>query len=444
MGLEKILTRQDYGVRTEGIPVIQDYIGIEAPTGQHVHLKTATWKQTETPSEIMRDGSKRDIPNQQNNDAVFMSGFGTRGEDWPVAFEGLGKYYKTLVGLDHPEAPSSRIEPHEKPLNGESFANSGFVILRAIEAKINDGTLRVGVTAVGMSTGCPVLLEAVALDIAEAEKTGRDRYIKSLILTAPAGMMDQQSFGKLVSAIGNSTVSYYKNEYWRDLLYRMKHPFQKKSTEKTPKQKMSFTQLRQRWHDAENPDWKEIKWMNRGFDIMEYFTQRLPIDNLMEFFHRTWPNQDPHFLPNTPSVLKNQSLIYQDVTREASKAIHDTDIRVELFDGDKAVPAEGFLTEIDLAEIDGTTLTQEDTRELQEINKRRLTAGQKTFKSMEPYDEPWMLDNKKQGIMLDRIVQRVKERFPNNENTKVAIGVGTDHITPKVDIDLIADRITSH
>jgi hypothetical protein len=94
-----ILKRQEFGVNP--VPLTEQIVNITAPEGQRVQLKTAVWKRQEPSS----------LPYQQENQAVFVSGFGSRSQDWPVAFEGLGSFYNTVVGLDHPDAPTSTITP---------------------------------------------------------------------------------------------------------------------------------------------------------------------------------------------------------------------------------------------------------------------------------------------------------------------------------------------
>jgi hypothetical protein len=311
--------------------------------------------------------------------------------------------------------------------------------LRAIEAKIKDGTLKKGVTAVGLSTGAPVLLEAVAQDIKETEEKGRPRYIKSLLLTAPAGLMDRKSFAEIAAGAGSAMGPYMKENYLRDLYFRVFGKL-KNGTDETieTKTQTSFKDLCQRIKTAWNkPEWKDIRGMHIGFEVFEYAAQRLPVDEFMAFFHRVWPNQEPHFLPTTPSIKRDQELVYRNVTQGAREAIHNTDIRIELYENDKGVPPDGFLTPEDKKEIDGVTLNDANWARLAQINTERAERLGPKFKS---YSETWMLENIKQELLLDRIIQRVKELFPNNgSDTHVAINVGGNHLTPKADIDMTSD-----
>ncbi|KKS95653.1 MAG: hypothetical protein UV73_C0015G0028 [Candidatus Gottesmanbacteria bacterium GW2011_GWA2_43_14] len=461
MAEETLLTPEKYGIRPEGVPLTTGIVDVEAPTGQHVSLKTATWRRSESP--MMKDFEEMGVPrhgdgspHQADGQVVFLSGFGTRSLDWPTAFEGLGMYWDTVVGLDHPDAPTSSITPRERPLNDEkSFYNSGSVILRAIEAKFEDGTLNKGVTAVGMSTGCPVLLEAAAQDILESERDGRRRYIKSLILTAPAGMMNRRSFAEIAAGAGSAMGLYILKDYGSDLLYRLKHPFEKNHLN-ARKDSISLGELKRRIKEAgQHPEWQSVLKGQKLFDVFEYFAQKLPIDTLLEYFHRVWPDQDPHFLPETPSIKRNQELIYKNVTRKACEEIKDTDITIVLFDGDRAVPPEGFLSPEDYQEIQSVTYDGTDERKLAEINERRRLAreeinkklaekGKKPQPVQKSYNAAWMLKNKKLEMMLERIIMRVKNLFPNNGNkTKVIITSGTHHMTPKSDIGPIAGLITA-
>jgi len=429
------LTQENFGINP--IQLTEQSIDITAPEGQLVKLQTATWKRKKEPTAIKNEVS---IPlaYQQNNQAVFISGFGTRSQDWPVAFEGLGSYYDTVVGIDHPDAPTSTIIPHDKPLNNENFHNSGFVVLRAIEAKIKDGTLKDGVTAVGLSTGAPVLLEATAQDERESAETGRPRYITSLLLTAPAGMLDRPSFNEIAVGAGSAMGPYLKKNYVRDSYFQKFGKYKNTTSENIkPKTKTTFSELCQRIKSAWNkPEWKDIRSMHIGFELFEYAAQRLPTDEFMAFFHRVWPNQNPHFLPMTPSIKRNQELVYRNVTEQACTAIRDTDVRIELYEHDKAVPPNEFLTDKDRNEIAQVRLNGADMTALKQLNDRRMNANP----SNKPYNEKWMLENKQQELLLDRIIQRVKQLFPNNiNNTHVSINIGGNHLTPKADIDLIAD-----
>lgn len=445
-----VLTRENYGVNP--VPLTEQYVAVKAPDGQQVHLKTATWKRQESP--MQEEIAVRDaLPHQQKNQAVFLSGFGTRSEDLPVAFEGLGQFWETVVGLDHPDAPTSTITPHDRPLNKEDFYNSGYIILRTIEAKIKDGTLKEGVVAVGLSTGAPVLLEAVAQDIRESADTDRPRYIESLLLLAPAGLLERASFNEIAAGAGSAMGPYLKENYLRDLYLRVFGKFKSDTAVGVElKTRTKFMELCQRIKTAWNkPEWKDIRGMHIGFELFEYAAQRMPVDEFMAFFHRIWPNQDPHFLPMTPSIVRNQELVYRNVTQKAREAIHDTNIFIELYENDKAVPPDGFLTVQDKHEIDRVTLNDVDQEELARINdkrgvarkennKKRRDAGGKELPALEPYSEAWMLENKKEEMLLDGIIQRVKELFPNNgDNTHIAINVGGNHITPKIDLDMIAD-----
>jgi hypothetical protein len=447
IGQSITLSPKDYGVNP--VPLIEQWVDIKSTDGRLIKLKTATWKRTESPSAI-KDNEVTPIPYQQENQAVFLSGFGSRGQDLPIGFEALGQFYDTVVALDHPDAPTSKILPHDRPLNENDFSNSGYVILRGIEAKIKDGTLKAGVSAAGLSTGAPVLLEAVAQDIRESAETGRPRYIKSLLLMAPAGMQEHASFEAITAGVASSTKPYLEKNYLRDLYFRTFGKLNKNISENNDrKTKTSFNELCQRIKTAwNNPEWKDIRSAHIGFELFEFAAQRLPVDDFMATFHRFWPNQDPHFLPTTPSVKRNQELIFRNITQKARETIHDTDIHIELYDGDKAVSPDGFLTANDKRQIDKLTLDDNDLNELKQLNERRiklrteqnakLTVDHKpTLPDLTPYSDEWMLKNKKSEIMLSRTIQRVKALFPNNgDHTHVSINIGGNHLTPKADFDM--------
>lgn len=83
--VEMILTPEAYGVRPEGVPITNEYLDIIALEDQKVHLKTAIWKRKDLSLQTDFQGQKKPIE-QQFGSAVFLSGFGARGEDWPIAF----------------------------------------------------------------------------------------------------------------------------------------------------------------------------------------------------------------------------------------------------------------------------------------------------------------------------------------------------------------------
>jgi hypothetical protein len=437
------LTPDRYGVRQEGIPLTTEFIEIDLPSGHHVSLKTETFRRSGSP--IAKDDEIfGEMPHQREGQAVILSGFGTRSQDWPIAFEGLGRHFRTVVGFDHPEAPSSKITGPDTPLNGEDFSNSGYAIYRGIEAKIKDKTLTAGFTAFGMSTGTPVILEALRIDAEMAKMEGRDAYFGTLVLVAPAGMQDRGNFKNIEAGASAPFSRYLNRDYRRDLELRQKAKKEPKINDDhaTPKQSGA-----ERWERLKEvirrKDWRGVLPLHLGFEAFEVITDKLPMDDLKAFIHRVWPDQDPHFLPNSRSVKHNQELIWQNITENARKDISGVDIFIELYENDGAVPPEGFLSKADISEIAQATLTHEDYTTLRELNDRRLEASKKTRQPIDEYDDAWMLENKKQEMTLDRIVANVKALFPENGNrTHVSINVGGDHITPKVDADLFIDLLT--
>jgi len=126
---------------------------------------------------------------KNNNDAILHSGGLTTAFDRinSVPYD-KGKYFRRVALFSHPEASTSKCEPYNIPLNGESFANSGYVIFAGIKQLIDSGVIREGITLIGHSGGCPVLLEAISLDVEQAKSSGK-KYIKDAILLAPAGML---------------------------------------------------------------------------------------------------------------------------------------------------------------------------------------------------------------------------------------------------------------
>lgn len=429
------LAAEHYGVRPEGVRIKNEYMDIIAPTGQTVMLKTAIYRSEYPETQVDFQGRSTKIP-KKPGDAVWMSGFATFGEETAIAFESLGRYYSTVFAPDHPDAPTTTVTPHNEPLNKETFSNSGFVVLRAIEKKILDGTLEGPITAIGMSTGCPELIEAVALDILEAEEGKHKRYINSLILLAPAGMMEKNSFGDMAKGLGKDTAEYFFKEYLGDLIYRIKHPLQDNPRTINKENLLSREKIEKELKEArDNPEWEKIFQGHKWFKILHFAAEQLNLHDFLAFFHRTYAYHEPHILPRTQSVIKNEELIAKNVTEEARKIIKDTDIRIELYEGDSAVPPEGFLKDIDKKEVENAYFEHEDFVKIREFNENRGKRKPMSFK--------WLLENKKQEMKIERIMKRVKELFPNNANTQVAISFGANHITPKTNLDLVMDSISA-
>ncbi len=422
------LTFEKAGVQFEGVPLERRVVeNIESPSGQKVDLGCAIWrrkndeaflqheaeneaynKQHPTVEITDQHGEKQKIEvrssSQRENQVVFVSGFASSELELPTFFHSLGKIWGIVVGLAHPDAPSSKIKPPDKPLNENSFANSGFVELRAIERLIQDGVLEKNATVVAYSTGCPVMIEAVAQDIQE-HSNPEDRLIKNLVLLAPGGMLDRGSFAAITEGAGASMRLYWE-EYKRDFWHFIRNPYHGK--DEHPYQPISLKQLAKNVLESiQNPDWKTIRPGQIAFEVIEFVASHLPIHDFLAWFHRTWSNPRefnlPNILPPSPSIKKNQELIYKDSCYVAREKIKDTDIIVSLFTDDKAIPPEGFLTD-------------KDNSELAQIEN----------------------PDERLELTSDRIIQRVKEKFPHDQNrVRVIIGDGAHHITPKVDLDVV-------
>lgn len=498
-----VLKQAEYGVLE--VKTEQHMLGIDVPqNGQHVELQTIVWKRNENPAV---NDPILDLPENQvheNSGELFLvSGFGSRGADWPTSFGNFGNEWKTIVAADHPNAPTSTITPAERPLNNDSFANSGFVELRAIEKLIREGVLTEGeVVMAGYSTGCNVALETVVQDIKEAAEGKHKRYTKGLALFSPAGMQDRPN---LIAETGAGMADYmkeYVDDQIKDMLIAMvktvhdipqdrlledpelvmdayEHPrklladyavkrakdesrsaidsavnavrrlFRRDSAQpETPAQKkkssgdwerrpVPFSVIRGNIITAWNtPEWRSIRAGHAGFEVVKFLTSNLPVSGLMDHFWRIWPDQNPHLHPGGASYDRDMELIKKDSSMVARGMLKDTKLAVFLLSDDKPVPPEGFLQHEDWESLQLLSLNDADRADLartNEVNRQRNKPEQ---------TEQEFLRDKKSEQMVDRILQRTKEMFPNNKDTKVFLTPG-HHLTPRVDTGAMGVLLTN-
>ncbi len=463
MGSENVmLPSRDFGVDKDGVPLSQVFLDIKAPTDQHVRLQALVWQRSADPI-ISHDIDHHEVkelegfppevePPQIKGQLVFLSGLSSTAADWPVAYQSFGKHWSTIVGLDHPEAPSSTITPHDRPLNDESFHNSGFVELRAIEQLIQQGVLKPGeITLAGYSTGGAVAIEAVAQDIREAQEGKHERYIKNLVLFSPAGIIDMGDFATINAGVQAAFTPYFK-EYMQDVYREGKWFFRKKlidtlrsikdgrdqnGTDTTTHISLTKTQRERGKTMWEDEYWKQARIPNIIVGAMDVLFSHLPI---RDYWHRVWPNQYPHWLPPTPSAKQNEQLVARNVTGEARGTITDTNVLVYLFDNDQAVPPERFLTPADRRAVDLLILTKKEKRTIATAlrrNVQELEQKEQVYTSQDEYNaqlyqaERKALEGKKAEKAVDRIFKRVKQAFPNNTTTYIAMGNDSHHITPR-------------
>lgn len=274
----------------------------------------------------------------------------------------------TIVGVAHPDAPQSKIIPHDSPFNDEkSFANSGFTILRTIEQLYEEGSLdrKSPLTVVGFSTGGAVLTEAIAQDISESATQSRERFIHKGVLLSPGGMLDIGE-KEIIQSVAKTGASYWQefvDTQRNRLMSLLKNP--KKLGEALADSSQPgnifediahainiwgrFIKNFKSMHDwPKDPEWKAISRNHKVFEIVDNLL-RVPriqfIDELLSHFHRMWIDQPgwPHLSPKTAAFKRSRKNVGYDVTQEARKAIYDTPLVVFFGQHDKTIPPQKFL-----------------------------------------------------------------------------------------------------
>lgn len=492
------ITAEKFGsTHKEGIPFTEYFLKIpqSAALDRDITLQTLVWERhsdSEAAAEhaaFVKDMQKQPSTSSEQgmlsllgseSDAVMLSGGLTTALDWSGAVPfNVGQFFPRIALLSHPEAPGSQIKPKDMPLNSESFANSGYIILRAVEQVIQKGELKPGLTAIAHSAGSAVFMEAIARDIQEAEATGRERYLKQLVLIAPAGIIDMKDaerlttgamktlgplMGDYVSALGLGKQREPKRarqilKSFAETLSNLPQAFSTLATNlrETYKDPFLRQQILEAWN---NPEWKTIRLPHVIFEVIQNFARRFPsLEGALAFFHFQWPDQSPHFTPETPGFKHNLELLSRNCTESARAAIKDTPMAVVLFDGDTAVPPEGFLKPEDraqLAKLSRSLTKEEMSRKRAEVARRIEQNIRSTFVAenetrVQKHQEPLVgsvLSKRlarmhitkeaelRQDILAeakaDLIFQRIKEAFPQNqENVRVLLGIYSHHNSHK-------------
>lgn len=450
---------------SETVPLDRYQLQVNAPEGQKVDLDVAVWERAKDPAYI---AGEFPAPHQRSEEVVLISGLASGALELPLYFHGFGDHFPKLVSIGHADAPSSEITPHNRPLNELTLQNSGIVLLNAIESLVARGTLTPGKVALSAySTGGAVALEAAAEDVRRTDADpNRKRAIDKLILLSPAGMMENPDVAKGAAGAMLPYLGQHLGDHLRSLLFQatyvlpdkfrplvgLKTRLQNVSSSPPEQQdrRISWQQLLEFKRLAEtNEAWKSIRLQNIIFDFVEMAASHLPVGDFIDRFHRVWSFQQPHLVPANPTTERNTELVSHDITKSACAAIKDTDTYIMLFEGDRAIPPEGFLNDqdrSDLARIQEGQIShvlgelKEETEWLQKTHRER-NPGSQTLSEDEIAREisPHAFDL----IRQDRIIKRVKEHFPaNDENVRVLISHG-HHIVPKVEAQLAADFIAS-
>lgn len=409
----------DYGL---SMPIEADkfVIPVQAPEGQTIQLQAYVHQRFE--------GHTTQKDPQEGN-LVMISGFGSNAGDWPVGYAAFGDIFESVTGLDHPDAPSSDIHPHDKPLNRYNFRPSGAVIYEAIKTLSDRGVLTRGeITLAGYSTGAAVAIEAAGLD---QEQSPEKPLINALLLFSPAGIVENPDILRGAEA----AMAPYMKEYTVELKSRIRGKITRlfrgrwsdPALEHEPRRSIAETlnRIHEIWR---NPKWRSIRWQNTMFELAEFASSLLPIDTLRGHLHRIWPNQLPHLHPGSLTYNKNLDLVKRNTTDATRRAIRDIPVRIFLMELDDVVPMEGFLEPADQASISALTLDDEERAGLASLG---MTEGE-------------LLAAKRRVIREDFVIAAVKRAFPNNQDTKVFIAHDSHHISPRTDTFMFLQIIKSH
>lgn len=358
---------------------------------------------------------------------VVMGGMNANAVEVHPILAMLTNHADTVVGVAHPDAPPSRIVPHDSPFNDErSFANSGYTVLRTIEKLYEEGALdrKSPLAVVGFSTGAAVLTEAIGQDIREAQNSKAPRLVNQAVLLSPGGMLEIGE-KEIMKGIGK-TGSLYWQEYFDTYMpeaYRLDGTLDEKFIVKTlltdalsefriqdwlmdmwnlAKSFKNVLELAQNWQ--RNREWLAAIPGHMLIGGIEVLAKTIPgerMKQLLAHWHRMWIDQPgwPHWSPETPAFKRSRQNVAHDVTQRAREATVETPMILWFGQNDKAIAPTKFLTQEDWKAI-GAASGPNDAIELQN----------------------------------DLIVRRIRESFPNNrDNLHILFAQGdrSHHLSPR-------------
>lgn len=346
------------------MPFERKVIGIPNP---HVPESHENPLRAEIETLIWKNPENKDKPGEKVQ-YIVMGGMNANFTESYLVGAMLTNHADTIVGIAHPDAPQSKIIPHDSPFNDErSFANSGYTVLRTIENLYEEGVLdrNSPLTVVGFSTGGAVLTETTAQDIAETSAKKHGRFIHKAVLLSPGGMLDigEKEIAQGAVATGPQYWQEFVDTQRNRLMSLLKNP--KKLAEALSNSAAPgnifedvahavsiwgrFIKNLKNMRDwPKDPEWKAINRNHKVFEIVDNLL-RVPhvqfIDELLAHFHRMWIDQPgwPHFSPETPAFNRNKENVGYDVTREARKTIYNTPMVVFFGENDKAISPKKFL-----------------------------------------------------------------------------------------------------
>lgn len=315
---------------------------------------------------------------------VLMSGFATEGTEWlrmavTLMHELPGLSQITI--LDHPSsAPSAVHGKMDAPFNTDGFERSGRVVSSLLTELSRSGKIHGRQSAVAISTGCPVILEANAC---------HPELFGNLVLLAPGGMLNRH-VKKMEKGAGSGSAEYLMR-YFDDIAAEWRfryHLLLKNNNEKNPspysKLKAAVNSTVRALSDhtvfengnlsvtrtdpaviigdlrsySGHPLWPlmnlQDKFGNAVFEIAAGLIGRRS-NSFWTHFTGMWgdaPAPSPHVPVRTRQYMDDLKLVATDCTAAACKSVSpQQEVTVILGANDRAVPPEEFLKETDKVTI---------------------------------------------------------------------------------------------
>ncbi len=312
---------------------------------------------------------------------IMLSGLDTSGQDWLRMASQLMTDMpdvEQLTLLDHPSTSGVRHERRDVAINTTSFENSAKVISTAMERLVEQGEMKTGQIAIGISTGSAVLEELVALN---------PKMIDIMVLCAPASMLDRTE-EKMMKGGAHGGTEYLK-QFFTDLLRRIPERHLKPKSERSPVAPVAVVKSIPEAAKGIIPadDLKKIRFQNFAFEGAFSIGRKFP--RFWQHFTGMWGDSNPHVPIIQADYKKDLALVSKNTTEKAREQISGKKVVVVLGVDDQAVPPAEFLLE-------------EDKRQLETIADQ----------------------NEKSEKTIDTIISRVKGKFKNNVDTTVVLAVG--------------------
>lgn len=201
--------------RIRDITVDRPYAPDSIEKPERVTLQTYIW-QAEGADALDPEGVKKP-------QMVCMGGLASEPVEIFTNIEANKNFAHNIIGIAHPNAPRSSIEPPESPFNDEnSFANSGRAFLGVVEKLLAEKTLDPDrpIIFYGFSTGGAVATAAAA-EFCRRRESSPDYAYKdlniSVVLGSPAGFLEMGGYEGEKREVGKIGVPYFIKELITDL-----------------------------------------------------------------------------------------------------------------------------------------------------------------------------------------------------------------------------------